>query len=152
MLIGAGSQLEPRARSIPPAATILMNACWPGLLTIVFPATGGLSDAVRAGTGSVVIRCRAWQPLVDLVRRVGPVTGTSAYHEGMTPPAKAEEVRFSFGDAFDLIVDAGPATGRQPPIVIDAQGPIRIVRKGAIERGAIVAQLAGHGLPLDVER
>jgi len=124
----------------------------PGPLTIVFPATGGLSDAETAGTGSVVIRFSAWQPLVDLVRRVGPVTGTSAYREGMPPPAKAEDVWPSVGDAFDLIGDAGPTTGRRPSTVIDVRSPIRIAREGAIERGAIVAQLAGHGLPLDVER
>lgn len=152
VLIGERLQLEPLVRSIPPAATVLMNAFWPGPLTIVFPAAGGLSDAVTAGTGSVGIRLSAWQPLVDLVRRVGPVTGTSANREGMPPPTTAEDVQLSLGDALDLIVDAGPTNGGRPSTVIDVQGPIRIVREGAIERGAIVAQLAGHGLSLDVER
>ena len=69
-----------------------MNAFWPGPLTIVFPAAVGLSDAVTAGTGSVGIRLSAWQPLRDLLRRVGPVTGTSANREGMPPPTTAEEV------------------------------------------------------------
>lgn len=72
VLIGDRHQLEPFVRSIPPAATVLMNAFWPGSLTIVFAAALGLSDAVTAGTGSVGIRLSAWQPLVDLLRRVGP--------------------------------------------------------------------------------
>ena len=38
VLIGDRSQLEPFVRSVPPAATVLMNAFWPGPLTIVFPA------------------------------------------------------------------------------------------------------------------
>src|SRR3977135_268804 len=50
VLIGDGSELGPFVRSIPSAATILMNAFWPGPLTIVFPAAVGLSDAVTAGT------------------------------------------------------------------------------------------------------
>jgi hypothetical protein len=33
--------------------------------------------------------------------------------------------------------------------VIDVQGPIRIIRDGAIDREDIVAQLAAHGLSLD---
>jgi L-threonylcarbamoyladenylate synthase len=149
VLLGEGSQLNPFVRNIPPAATVLTNAFWPGPLTIVFPAARGLSDAVTAGTRSVGIRLSAWQPLCELLRRVGPVTGTSANREGMPPPTTAREVRHYFGDALDLIVDAGPTPGGQPSTVIDVQGPIRIIRDGAIDREDIVAQLAAHGLSLD---
>jgi L-threonylcarbamoyladenylate synthase len=126
-----------------------MNAFWPGPLTIVFPAAVGLSDTVTAGTRSVGIRLSAWPPLRDLLRRVGPVTGTSANREGMLPPTTAEEVRHRLGDTLDLIVDAGPTPGGRPSTVIDVQGPIRIIRDGAIDRDAIVAQLTAHGLYLD---
>jgi L-threonylcarbamoyladenylate synthase len=149
VLIGEGAQLNPFVRNIPPAATVLMNAFWPGPLTIVFPAALGLSDAVTAGTHSVGIRLSAWQPLCELLRRVGPLTGTSANREGMPPPTTAKEVRDYFGDALDLIVDDGPTPGGQPSTVIDVQGPIRIIRDGAIDREDIVAQLAAHGLSLD---
>jgi L-threonylcarbamoyladenylate synthase len=149
VLIGEGSQLNPFVRNIPPAATVLMNAFWPGPLTIVFPAALGLSDAVTAGTRSVGIRFSAWQPLCELLQRVGPLTGTSANREGMPPPTTAKEVRRYFGDALDLIVDAGSTLGGRPSTVIDVQGPVRIIRDGAIDREDIVAQLAAHGLSLD---
>jgi L-threonylcarbamoyladenylate synthase len=151
VLIGDRHLLKPFVRSIPPAATVLMNVFWPGPLTIVFPAALGLSDAVTAGTGSVGIRLSAWQPLVDLLRLVGPVTGTSANRDGMPPPRTVEEVQHSLGDALDLIIDAGPTPGGRPSTVIDVRGPIRIIRNGAIERGAIAAQLAAHGLHLEAE-
>ena len=151
LLIGDGSQLRSFVRHIPPAATALMKAFWPGPLTIVFPAAGGLSDEVTAGTGSVGIRLSAWEPLVELLRRIGPVTGTSANREGMPPSKTAEEVQHSLGDALDLIIDAGPTPGGQPSTVIDVQGPIRIIREGAIERGTIAGQLALHGLSLDAD-
>ncbi|MCE9535439.1 MAG: threonylcarbamoyl-AMP synthase [Nitrospirae bacterium] len=151
LLIGERSQLEPFVHRIPPAATVLMNAFWPGPLTIVFPAAVGLSDMVTAGTGSVGIRQSAWQPLAELLRRVGPVTGTSANREGMRPSCTAEDVQQRLGDAVDLIVDAGPTTGGRPSTVIDVQGPIRIVREGAVAREIIVRQLASHGMYLDGE-
>jgi L-threonylcarbamoyladenylate synthase len=151
ILIGDASQLGLFVQSIPPAATVLMNAFWPGPLTIVFPAAARLSDAVTAGTRSVGIRLSAWQPLHDLLLRVGPVTGTSANREGMPPPTTAEEVQHSLGDAIDLIVDAGPTPGGRPSTVIDVRGPIRIIRTGSIERGAIVAELAIHSLYLDAD-
>jgi L-threonylcarbamoyladenylate synthase len=149
LLIGDESQLGPLVRSIPPAAEILMKGFWPGPLTIVFLAALGLSDAVTAGSNSVGIRLSAWQPLVDVLGLVGPVTGTSANREGLPPPTTAEEVQESLGDALDLIIDAGPTPGGRPSTVIDVQGAIRIVREGEIERNAIAAQLARHGLRLD---
>ena len=151
VLIGDRSQLEPFVRSVPRAADVLINAFWPGPLTIVFAAAHGLSNAVTAGTGSVGIRLSAWQPLIDLLRRVGPVTGTSANREGMPPPRTAEEVQDSLGDAVDLIVDAGPTAGGPPSTVIDVRGPIRIIRNGTIERAVIAARLADHGLHLDTD-
>ena len=151
LLIGDRSQLELFVQRVPPAADVLMNAFWPGPLTIVFAAADGLSDAVTAGTGSVGIRLSAWQPLVDLLRRVGPVTGTSANREGMPPPRTAEEVQHNLADAVDLIIDAGPTPGGPPSTVIDARGPVRIIRNGSIERAAIAARLADHGLYLDTD-
>lgn len=151
LLIGERSQLEPFVQRVPPAATVLMNAFWPGPLTIVFPAVVGLSDMVTAGTGSVGIRQSAWHPLAELLRRVGPVTGTSANREGLPPCCTAEDVQQSLGDRVDLIVDAGPTPGGSPSTVIDVQGPIRIVREGAITREIIVRQMASHGMYLDGE-
>jgi L-threonylcarbamoyladenylate synthase len=151
VLIGDEAQLGPFVRSIPHAAQLLISAFWPGPLTIVFPAAVGLSNAVTAGTGSVGIRLSAWQPLRDLLRRLGPVTGTSANREGSPPPTTAEEVLETLGDALDLIIDAGPTPGGRPSTVIDVRGPIRIIRDGAIERSAIVAQLAAHGVYLDAD-
>ena len=151
VLIGDEAQLGPFVRSIPHAAHVLITAFWPGPLTIVFPAAVGLPDAVTAGTNSVGIRLSAWQPLRDLLRRLGPVTGTSANREGIPPPTTAKEVQDSLGDALDLIIDAGPTPGGRPSTIIDVRGPIRIIREGAIERGAIVAQLAAHGLHLDAD-
>lgn len=151
VLIGDKTQLGQFVQNIPRAANVLMNAFWPGPLTIVFPAAPGLSNAVTAGTGSVGIRLSAWQPLVNLLCRVGPVTGTSANREGMPPPRTAEEVRNNLGDVLDLIIDGGPTPGGQPSTVIDVQGPIRIIRDGSIGRDAIVAQLAAYGLHLQAD-
>ena len=151
VLVGDRPQLGPLVRSIPPAATVLMNAFWPGPLTIVFSAAVELPDALTAGTGSVGIRLSAWQPLVDLLRLVGPVTGTSANREGIQPPCTVEEVQHGLGDVIDLIIDAGPTPGGRPSTVIDVRGPIRIIRYGAVERDAIAVQLAAHGLHLDTD-
>jgi len=151
VLIGERHQLGPFVQTIPRAAQVLMDAFWPGPLTIVFPAAPGLSDVVTAGSGSVGIRLSAWGPLADLLCRVGPVTGTSANREGLPPPRTAEEVQDCLGEQLDLIIDGGPTPGGQPSTVIDVQSAIRIVRNGLMGREAIAAQLAAHGLHLEAE-
>ena len=82
---------------------------------------------------------------------IDPIETFFENRESTPPPSTAEEVQHSLGDALDLIVDAGPTPGGQPSTVIDVRGPIRIVRDGGIERGAIAAQLAAYGLQLDAD-
>lgn len=149
LLIGEQSQLAPLVQAIPPAATVLMKAFWPGPLTIIFSAAVALPSAVTAGTGSVGIRLSACHSLINLLRLIGPVTGTSANREGLAPPIMAEDVQANLGEEVDLIVDAGPTPGGRPSTVVDVQGPIRIVREGAIARGVIAHELAAHGLQLE---
>ena len=69
VLIGERHQLAPFVQTIPRAAQALMDAFWPGPLTIVFPAAPGLPNAVTAGTGSVGS---------DALRTGTPVTGPAA--------------------------------------------------------------------------
>ncbi len=149
LLIGDRQQLKPLVRAIPAAAAYLMDVFWPGPLTIVFPAAEGLCEAVTAGSGSVGIRLSAWPPLVDLLQRVGPLTGTSANREGATPLNTAQEVQAQLGDAVDLIIDAGPTPGGLPSTIIDVRDSIRIVREGATPRAIIAEQLNHHGLRLE---
>ncbi|MDH4186650.1 MAG: L-threonylcarbamoyladenylate synthase [Nitrospira sp.] len=148
VLIGERSQLDRFVHAIPPAAHVLMDTFWPGPLTIVFPAAIGLSDAVTAGTGSVGVRLSAWPPLADLLRRVGPVTGTSANREGLPPPCTAQEVLQRLGSELDEIVDGGATPGGLPSTVIDVRGPITILREGAIGRDVIKACLTAHAFDL----
>ncbi|HVG01675.1 MAG TPA: Sua5/YciO/YrdC/YwlC family protein, partial [Nitrospira sp.] len=56
VLIGHRHQLAGLVDSIPPAAAVLIEAFWPGALTIVFPASSDLSLLLTAGTGTIGIR------------------------------------------------------------------------------------------------
>lgn len=147
VLVGSVNDLPAFAEDVPPAAAILIEAFWPGPLTILFPARASLSMALTAG-GLVGVRLSSCRPLCELLERVGPLTGTSANRAGTPPARTAEAVQQAFGDAVDLILDAGPAPGGLPSTVVDAQESLRIVREGAIGRSEIEATLRQRGFSL----
>ena len=148
VLVASINDLSAFVEHVPPAAALLIEGFWPGPLTILFPARASLPHALTAGTGLVGMRVSSCRPLCELLRRVGPLTGTSANRAGAAPARTAEAVEQALGDAVDLILDAGPTPGGLPSTVVDAHHSLRIVREGAIERSVIEARLHQRGFSL----
>ena len=148
VLVGSVNDVPSFVEHVPPAASILIEAFWPGPLTILFPARPSLPLALTAGTGLVGMRLSSCRPLCEVLMRVGPLTGTSANRAGAAPARTAEAVQQALGDAVDLILDAGPAPGGLPSTVVDAHESLRIVREGAIARSVIEARLRQRGFSL----
>lgn len=149
VLVASINDLSAFVEDVPPAASLLIEGFWPGPLTILFPARASLPHALTAGTGLVGLRVSSCRPLCELLTRVGPLTGTSANRAGAAPARTAEAVQQAFGDAVDLILDAGPTPGGLPSTVVDAHHSLRIVREGAIERSVIEARLHQRGFSLN---
>jgi len=148
VLIGSLEQLPLVAKGVSPAARILIDAFWPGPLTILFPALPSLAGNLPAATGLVGIRLGAFEPLNKLLCHIGPLTGTSANRADRPSTRVAHVVAQEFGDEIDLVVDAGTTAGGAPSTVIDAQAPIRIIREGAVTRQKIQDVLQKHGIAL----
>ena len=149
LLIGAREQLSDLVDHVPPAAIALMEAFWPGPLTIVFPARTGVHELITAGTGTVGVRWTSLAALADILQRVGPLTGTSANRSGETPARTAHEVQQALGDKIDLIIDAGTMPGGLPSTVVQVQGQTQIVREGTITRASIQQALRTRGFFLN---
>jgi L-threonylcarbamoyladenylate synthase len=148
VLIGKRAQLLMLVQNIPPVATVLMDAFWPGPLTILFAAHSSLPHNLTAGTGTVGVRLSSCRPLVELLSVAGPLTGTSANRAGGSPAQVAGQVQASLGDDIDLIVDAGPTPGGLPSTVVDARDVVRMVREGAVTRQMLQNVLETRGISL----
>lgn len=148
VLIADSAQLDLLVREIPPAARLLMETFWPGPLTIVLPARASLPPALTAGTESVGIRCTAYAPLANLLRVTGPLTGTSANRSGDPPAQTAQTVQTLLGRGIAAILDAGTASGGPPSTVVDARGPVTLIREGPVTRAALMAVLQRSGVQL----
>lgn len=148
LLIAETAQLRDLVEGIPLAAQVLIQDCWPGPLTLVFPASSCISTELTAGTGTIGIRQPDVPALIPLLQAAGPLTGTSANRSGEAPVTTAEAVARALGNTVDLILDGGPTPGGSLSTLVDTRGPIRLLREGALPRTQIEAVLQGAGLAL----
>ncbi len=148
VVIGERSQLDALAKSVPPAASLLMSAFWPGPMTIVFPAADRLPEELTAKTGTLAVRLTAHPLLAALLRQVGPLTGTSANRSGHPPAQTAQEIQAGLGNDVDLILDGGPTPGTLPSTLVSTVGTPRLLREGPIPFLEVETVLARAGLML----
>ena len=141
VLIRHRKDLESLISEISPSAELLMNACRPGPLTIVFRAHSGIPPLLTAGTGTIGIRHSAAASVQRLLDTVGgPLTGTSANRSGALPAVTAQDVLASLGADVDLILDGGRTPGGFASTVVDTTVmPVRLIREGALSRSAVLS-------------
>jgi len=143
VLIRSRRELRALVSEITPAAERLMQACWPGPLTLVFRAAEAVPSVLTAETGTIGVRLSAY-PDVQRVLEVigGPLTGTSANRTGQPPATTADEVERAFGADVDLIVNGGPTPGGLPTTVVDTTvSPPRLIREGCVSHASLRAVL-----------
>jgi L-threonylcarbamoyladenylate synthase len=148
VLVASPRDLPSFTEHVSSAASILMEAFWPGALTLLFPARSSVPFAITAGTGRVGVRVSSCRPLGELLQQVGPLTGTSANRAGASPARTALEVEQVFGPEIDIIIDAGPTPGGLPSTVVEAGDILRIVREGVIPCSVVEAALRRRGFSL----
>lgn len=147
ILIASASDVDGVATNVSPAARYLIEAFWPGGLTLVLPRHPRFRSAALAGGDTVAVRVPAHPVALELLRRVAePLTGTSANVFGRAGPRTAEEVRRQLGDRVDLVVDGGPCPGGVESTVVDCTvEPPQVLREGAVPVERVTEVLAGGG-------
>jgi L-threonylcarbamoyladenylate synthase len=145
LLLDGRERVFSLAREVPADAARLMERFWPGALTIVLPASPGLSEAVTGGTGTVGLRVPDHPVPRALASAVGgAITGTSANRSG-TPGAwrTPGEIENEFAGEVDWILWDGPAPASQgsaslvpsptgSTVVLAGEGKVLLLREGAI--------------------
>jgi tRNA threonylcarbamoyl adenosine modification protein (Sua5/YciO/YrdC/YwlC family) len=132
ILVASREQALTLAGAVPDAAERLMEAFWPGPLTLVLPARD--SD----GPQTVGIRCPDHEFVRDLAQRVGPLAVTSANRHGQPTDETAAGAAHSLAREVALVIDGGRCAGIASTVV-DATDPnLPLLREGSIRREAIV--------------
>ncbi|RYF24682.1 MAG: threonylcarbamoyl-AMP synthase [Comamonadaceae bacterium] len=140
------------ASSVPAFAQALVDAFWPGPLTLILPRIAGQATAATGGQDSVGLRCPS-HPVAQAVLRAcaaadapalggAPVWGVaapSANRFGRVSPTTAQHVQDEFGESL-LVLDGGACeVGIESTIVDCTRGVPVLLRPGAISRAQIAA-------------
>ena len=127
-------EVAPLVRAIPEAAKKLMQAYWPGPMTLVLPKADCIPSAVSAGLDTVGIRLPASEAARALIAAAGcPVAAPSANRSGRPSPTTAQHVFEDMDGRIELILDGGACGVGVESSVIDATGPVPVIlRPGGI--------------------
>ena len=141
------------ASEVPGFAQKLVDAFWPGPLTLILPRLPGVASAATGGQDSVGLRCPA-HPVAhalllacaapgDSETQGGPpvwgVAAPSANRFGRVSPTTARHVQDELGAEL-LVLDGGPCeVGIESTIVDCTRGVPVLLRPGAITREQIRA-------------
>ena len=121
-------------REVPEAARKLMEAFWPGPLTIIFPKSDMVPPEVTGGLSTVAVRFPAGKTAAALIKKSGvPIAAPSANSSGKPSPTRASHVEFDLGGKIDMIIDGGPAEVGLESTIADATAePVALLRPGAV--------------------
>lgn len=142
--VASTTQVPLFASQVPEFAYRLMQAFWPGPLTLILPRQPGVATASAGGQTSIGLRCPS-HPVAQAVLKACAAAGMpglsapSANLFGRVSPTTADHVASEFGDAL-LILDGGECeVGIESSIVDCTRGVPVLLRPGQITRLQIEA-------------
>ncbi|ADG87614.1 L-threonylcarbamoyladenylate synthase [Thermobispora bispora] len=133
VLVGTVSAATALVQSLGTHGQDLIDAFWPGPLTLIFRANPSLAWDLGDTKGTVAVRMPMHQVALDLLRETGPMAVSSANRSGQPPATTVEEAQEQLGDAVSVYLDGGPCTDNVPSTIVDLTTAVpRLLRKGAI--------------------
>jgi L-threonylcarbamoyladenylate synthase len=127
-------QLAMVAVDIPPTGHSLMEAFWPGPLTLLLPKGPRVPAIVTAGRTRVGVRMPRHPVARRLIELAGvPVAAPSANSFGRTSPTRAEFVLEDLDGRIDAVIDSGDTTlGLESTVVDVCEEPPILYRPGMV--------------------
>jgi L-threonylcarbamoyladenylate synthase len=133
VLVGSPAALDGLAMALPQWGRDLVEAFWPGALTVVCRQQPSLQWDLGDTRGTVAIRMPLHPVAIELLRTVGPMAVSSANRTGLPPATTAHDAEQQLGDAVRVYLDAGPCAQAVPSSIVDVTGahPV-MLREGAV--------------------
>lgn len=118
----------------------LMQAFWPGPLTLVLPRGASIPPNVSAGLHTVAVRMPDHAVAQALIAQAGvPIAAPSANRFGHVSPTTAQHVIDDLNGRIDFVLDGGPTPIGVESTVLDmTSDPPRILRPGGVTRQQIL--------------
>ncbi|MEU7001289.1 L-threonylcarbamoyladenylate synthase [Nonomuraea sp. NPDC046570] len=133
VLVGTVRAANALVEDLGPYGQDLIDAFWPGPLTIVCKANRSLSWDLGDTKGTVALRMPLHPVALDLLKETGPLAVSSANRSGAPAATTAENAEEQLGEAVAVYLDGGPCADDIPSTIVDLTTAVpRLLRKGAI--------------------
>lgn len=147
VLVGSWDTVKGLVASLDDTAQTLIEAFWPGGLSVVVPQAPSLPWNLGDTRGTVMLRMPLHPIAIELLREVGPMAVSSANISGQTPPTTAIAAKQQLGKAVTVYLDGGEAEVGKPSTIIDLSGP----RPYLLREGALSAEQIGEVIGVSAE-
>lgn len=138
VLVGSWSTIDGLVLSVPHQARLLIQAFWPGDLSIVLPHAPSLAWDLGQSSGTVMLRMPLHPVAIELLQEVGPMAVSSANRSGHPPAGNVDTAREQLGDSVQVYLDGGPTGEPVPSTIVDLSGDEPVVlREGSVSTKAI---------------
>lgn len=133
------AQLDELVDEVPPSARVLLDAFWPGPLTVTLPVQKHVSSFVTAGLSTIGVRMPRHPVAKAVIAEAGlPIAAPSANRSGRPSPTTAAHVATDLQGKIAGIVDGGPTgIGLESTVLHCEHQQVTILRPGGITRQAI---------------
>ena len=136
-------EVAPLVKEIPEAGRKLMEAFWPGPLTMIFPKSDKVPYGTTGGLDTVAIRMPDDPVANRLIALAGvPVAAPSANTSGRPSPTTADHVWQDMHGRIEMIIDGGPVGIGVESTIVDVSSAVpAVLRPGAITMEMLEAVL-----------
>ncbi|HEX8518477.1 MAG TPA: L-threonylcarbamoyladenylate synthase [Pseudonocardia sp.] len=142
VLVGSWTTIDGLVTAVPAPARALVEAFWPGGLSLVLPHAPSLTWDLGVTRGTVMLRMPLHPVALELLREVGPMAVSSANVSGRPPATTVAEAVEQLGDSVAVYLDGGPCRVGVASTIVDLTGAEpRILRTGAVDAAAIAEVL-----------
>lgn len=132
VLVGSWHGLDGLMLMVRPSVRALVEAFWPGGLTLVVEHSPSLAWDLGDGRGTVAVRMPLHPVALELLARTGPLAVTAANAAGHPVPLTAPDAQEQIGYPVSVYLDGGECEP-QPSTIVDVSGDVpRLLRAGSV--------------------
>ncbi len=133
VLVGSWTTIEGLVLEHTAAGRELVEAFWPGGLSLVVKQAPSLPWNLGDTRGTVMLRMPLHPVAIALLQQTGPMAVSSANISGQDPALNVIRAKQQLGREVSVYLDGGTATVGKPSTIIDlSTGRPQILREGAI--------------------
>ncbi|HEY7008980.1 MAG TPA: L-threonylcarbamoyladenylate synthase [Jatrophihabitantaceae bacterium] len=147
VLVGSWHTIEGLVSIVAPRTWDLIEAFWPGGLTLVVEQAPSLAWDLGDARGTVAVRMPLHPVAIELLETTGPMAVSSANRSGQPPALTAAEAQEQLGDDVAIYLDGGRVQTGIASTIVDVTAEVpRVLRTGAVdidELRAVVPGIAG---------